>query len=88
MLDETCTPTAESGEPDQLAIATEHIKCIDRALDQLPDPQREVVVLHLQSGLKFREIAQAQGLPLTTIQSRYRYGLTKLRSLLDGEIEI
>lgn len=86
-LDETLTVTTRSGEPDQLAMATEQVQHIGRALEQLPDPQKEVIILHLQGELNFREIARAQGLPLSTVQSRYRYGLTKLRSLLDGEVE-
>ena len=40
----------------------------------------------LQAGMKFREIADAQDVSVNTIQSRYRYGLEKLRSLLDGKV--
>ena len=59
-----------------------------RALAQLPQEQRQVVVLHLLSSLRFREIAQQTGESVNTIQSRYRYGLAKLQSLLNGEVEI
>jgi len=54
---------------------------------QLPYAQREVVVLHVQGGMKFRAIAKSQNASINTVQSRYRYGLDKLRSLLNGEIE-
>ena len=56
------------------------------ALGQLPFEQREAIVLHLQQSLPFKEIAQHKGLSINTMMSRYRYGLDKLRSLLDGEL--
>jgi RNA polymerase sigma-70 factor (ECF subfamily) len=56
------------------------------ALNQLPFEQREVIVLHLKGGIKFREIALMQEVSIDTIKSRYRYGLKKLRSMLDDEM--
>jgi RNA polymerase sigma-70 factor (ECF subfamily) len=54
---------------------------------ELPDEQREIVVLHLQGRMPFREIARLQGISVNTAMSRYRYGLDKLRSALDGELK-
>lgn len=59
---------------------------IQQALGQLPSDQREVIVIHLHSGLTFRDIALESGLSINTIQSRYRYGLEKLRSILNGRM--
>ncbi len=73
--------------PDRLAMVAEEADRIEWAIQQLPCEQREVVVLHIHSGMKFREIAQVSGVSLSTIQSRYAYGLDKLRSALDGEVE-
>ena len=56
-----------------------------RALGELPDEQREVVVLKAFQDLSFREIAAVCGIPLNTAASRYRYGIEKLRSLLEGK---
>ncbi len=56
------------------------------ALDQLPQAQRQVVVLHVLGSLRFREIAQQTDESVNTVQSRYRYGLEKLQSLLNGEV--
>ena len=53
----------------------------------MPEEQREVVLLRLKSGLKFRDIAKLQQTSINTVLSRYRYGLERLRSLLDGEVE-
>jgi len=57
------------------------------ALAQLPCEQRQVIVLHVLGCLRFREIARQSDESINTIQSRYRYGLTKLQSLLNGEVE-
>jgi len=56
-------------------------------LARLPFEQREVVVLHLRAGMKFRQIAKLQDISVNTIKGRYRYGLSKLRSILNGEVE-
>lgn len=76
-----------SNQPDRLVMSREESQQVGSALAELPDQQREVIILHLQSGLKFKEIANAQHVSVNTIQSRYRYGLNKLRSILDGEVE-
>ncbi|MHC4302115.1 MAG: hypothetical protein ACYS7Y_33040 [Planctomycetota bacterium] len=47
--------------------------------------QREAVVLHLKGGMRFGEIARMQGVSLSTTHGRYRYGMDKLRSLMNGE---
>lgn len=60
---------------------------IGRTLAQLPFEQREAVVLHLHGDMTFREIAKLQSVSTKTIQSRYRYGLDKLRSYLNSEVE-
>jgi len=58
---------------------------LNNVLAQLPYEQREAISMHLQGGMKFKEIAKSQDVSIGTIQSRYRYGLDKLRSILDSE---
>src|SRR5262245_22929859 len=53
-------------------------------LDQLPDPQREVICQRIYEGKKFREIAQSLRCPLNTALARMHEGLKRLR-LLWGE---
>jgi RNA polymerase sigma-70 factor (ECF subfamily) len=74
-------------KPDQLAASAELSRRIDQAMEQVTYEQREVIILHLQSGMRFRAIAQSQGVSINTVQSRYRYGLDKLRMLLNGTVE-
>jgi DNA-directed RNA polymerase specialized sigma24 family protein len=44
-------------------------------------------VLHLKADMKFKQIARMQGISISTVQGRYRYGLSKLRTILDGELK-
>lgn len=85
-LDGTESVESSGQRPERWIIASEELKQLNRALAQLPYEQREAVILHLQGGLKFREISRSQDVSIKTVQSRYRYGLAKLRSLLDGEV--
>lgn len=52
------------------------------ALLDLPDEQREVVVLRVWSGMTLEEAASLTGVSLSTAASRYRYALEKLRERL------
>jgi len=73
--------------PEQAVILTEQAQLLGRAVAELPDEQREVVLLRLKAGLKFRDIAKLQQTSINTVLSRYRYGLERLRSLLNSEVE-
>ena len=77
-----------SGEagPADMAVECERKQRVREALIELPIEQREILILHLQGGMKFREIAAVRDLSIKTVQSRYRYGLEKMRSLLDKEV--
>jgi RNA polymerase sigma-70 factor (ECF subfamily) len=55
---------------------------LEKALGELPEEQREVVVMRIWSGLTLEEAAAATGAPLHTVASRYRYALDKLREKL------
>lgn len=52
------------------------------ALRQLPDEQREVIVLKLWHNLTFEAVAELLEVSPNTAAGRYRYGLQKLRSAL------
>lgn len=73
--------------PSHALISAEELHRLREAISKVPYEQREVVILHLQGRRTFRQIAESQGIVVSTVQSRYRYGLEKLRSLLNGEVE-
>ena len=74
--------------PEQWIIYSEQLRQLNNALAQLPYQQREAISLHLQGGMKFKAIAELQDVSINTVQSRYRYGLDKLRSILDSEVKL
>ena len=78
-------PGADSDSPEQHVMEGEELTQLRQALSQLPYEQREAVMLHLKGGMKFKELARLQGVSISTIHGRYRYGLYKLRSLLNSE---
>ncbi len=80
-------PAHESVEPDHVASFTEQAARLNEAVAQLPDEQREVVLLRLKADMRFRDIAKLQHVSVNTVQGRYRYGLNRLRSMLNGEVE-
>ncbi len=85
-MDDNDPVDAAGPGPELSAIQKEQTAILNRVMAQLPYEQREVVVLHLQGNMKFTEIAKLRSTSANTIQSRYRYGLEKLRSLLNSEV--
>lgn len=57
------------------------------AMTELPYEQREVITLRIQGDMKFSTIAAMQNTSVKTVISRYRYGISKLRTLLNGEVQ-
>jgi len=80
-------PAPDEVRPDRWVLHNDQLQHLHRALEQLPPEQREVVTLHLRADLTFREIARLQDVSINTVQSRYRYGLEKLRALMNSELE-
>jgi RNA polymerase sigma factor (sigma-70 family) len=52
------------------------------ALEELPDEQREVFVMHELEGKSFKEIAEETGEPINTLLSRKHYAVLSLREQL------
>ena len=65
---------------------TEEALALEKALGELPDEQREVVMMRIWSGMTLEEIGAATGVPPNTAASRYRYALEKLRAELGARI--
>jgi RNA polymerase sigma-70 factor (ECF subfamily) len=86
--DEAELAVSNSKRPEQWLIYNEQLRRLNNALSLLPYEQREAVSLHAQGGMKFKAIAELQDVSINTVQSRYRYGLDKLRSILDGEAKL
>ncbi len=74
------TVTEEKPGPNELAEE------LQAALARLPQPQREVIVMKVYKQKTFSDISRLLGLSANTVASRYRYGMEKLRTLLENLI--
>jgi RNA polymerase sigma-70 factor (ECF subfamily) len=72
-------------DPFKVLVDREQSALLFNALMRLPYDQREVFVLHVQAGMKFKRIAELQSVSVKTVISRYRYGIEKLQTLLERD---
>ena len=86
-LDTVETIASDSRGPVLAAMFGEELQRLAWALAQLPYKQRETLLLHVYSGMSFKQIAKLSGESSNTLKSRYRLGLDKLRSLLNSEVQ-
>ena len=68
--------------PDRQLAERERGECVRRALAQLPEMYRAVLVLRHYEDLKFREIAEVLDVPEGTVKSRMAEALTQMSRLL------
>jgi RNA polymerase sigma-70 factor (ECF subfamily) len=71
-------------EPLETLVCNEQLEMLSGALAELPFEQREALMLHLHGQMTFQAIARARQISTNTAKSRYRYGIDKLRSILNG----
>ncbi|MBD5068213.1 MAG: sigma-70 family RNA polymerase sigma factor [Alistipes sp.] len=55
---------------------------VEKALDELPAPQRDIFYLTEMEGFAFRELAEDTGIPIATLLSRKHYAVEHLRRRL------
>jgi RNA polymerase sigma-70 factor (ECF subfamily) len=78
---------AEAGVelPDELLETQRRATRVRDVLEQLKPSERDAVVLRYQSGLGYREIAEACGIDEAAARKRVSRALARMRSLLGGE---
>ena len=69
-------------DPEQQAIQQDEIGRVRSAIEAIPEPFREVVVLRDMEDLSYAEIAEVTGAPIGTVMSRLARGRTILASAL------
>ena len=57
---------------------------LEKAITQLPEEFREVVLLRELEDMSYREIAAATGAPIGTVMSRLARGRALLKAHLEG----
>jgi len=69
-------------DPDKLFIRSTVWPLLADALEELPDEQRDVFVMHELQDLSFKEISEITGAPVNTLITRKRYAILFLRERL------
>lgn len=75
-----------SAAGDDPLAATMHAQSGQRllaALADVPVPQRDAFLLHVEAGLSLHQIASLAGVPAETVKSRLRYAYRRLRAALE-----
>lgn len=75
----------ELSEPEQHVIEADANGRLMQALLQLPEIQREAILLHYLQDMKYREISRMKGVSVSTVKSRVRQGMEKLQNILRRE---
>ncbi|MDX2298693.1 MAG: RNA polymerase sigma factor [Xanthomonadaceae bacterium] len=80
--DERVQAVQDPQTPERELSAFEQRRRLQRALEDLPPEQREVLLLRLEQELSLEEIASITGSGRETVKSRLRYAMDKLRARL------
>jgi RNA polymerase sigma-70 factor (ECF subfamily) len=70
--------------PERQLSAFEERRRLQLALEELPEEQREAVLLRLEQELSLEEIGEVTGVGRETVKSRLRYAMDKLRARLSS----
>ena len=71
-----------AANPAVAAVDAEQLRLLRRAVEHLPDRQREAVVLKAYAGLTFQQMSVVLEEPLATVASRYHRAIAKVREAL------
>jgi len=81
--DERAARVPDPTSPERELSEFEQRRRLQLAIEELPEEQREVVLLRLEQELSLEEIGQITGAGRETVKSRLRYAMDKLRARLN-----
>jgi RNA polymerase sigma-70 factor (ECF subfamily) len=68
---------------EQTIISEQILKDVRKLVEQLPEDQKEIIMLRHYEGLSFKEIADQTNVSINTALGRMRYALINLRKLME-----
>jgi RNA polymerase sigma-70 factor (ECF subfamily) len=76
---------ARNVDPERTAVRHELQRRVREAIEQLPEHEREVLVLREFEGLRYREIADLMNIPIGTVMSRLYSARRRLAAAIEEE---
>ena len=75
---------SDSGLNAEKQIIRDQVECdVRRLIEELPEDQKEVLVMRIYKEMSFKEIADNTGVSINTALGRMRYALINLRKVID-----
>ncbi len=59
---------------------------LDIVFNKITEEERNIIILHVVSGMKYREIADYLNLPLSTVLSKYHRAIKRMKDLLKEDV--
>ena len=76
-----------ASDPEMLLLQTDDVTLVERAISNLPDRFRELLVLRELQGLSYRELADVMRIPIGTVMSSLSRARRALRGVLDNQLK-
>ncbi|TFH47428.1 MAG: sigma-70 family RNA polymerase sigma factor [Bacteroidia bacterium] len=67
---------------EDIMVRRQILRDVRRLISDLPDDQREVVIMRHYAGMSFKEIADMTGVSINTALGRMRYALINMRKMM------
>lgn len=68
---------------EDVMVRRQVLRDVRRLVSELPEDQREVVIMRHYAGMSFREIADMTGVSINTALGRMRYALINMRKIME-----
>jgi len=75
----------EGPTPVERAIQSEQVSDIKQKINELPDMQKDTIILYYFHDMKVKDIAKIMGVKISTAKSRLKQGRDKLKNSLSEE---
>jgi RNA polymerase sigma-70 factor, ECF subfamily len=82
--DETHSPESATTNPEALLERSRDSEALRRALEELPEEFREIIVMRELEGMGYKEIAEVAGVPIGTVMSRLARARKRLQRALSA----
>jgi RNA polymerase sigma factor, sigma-70 family len=81
-LDLFNSPKYSEENVEQIMVTNQIYSDVRRLVDELPEDQREIILLRHYGGLSFKEIAEQTNVSINTALGRMRYAIINMRKLI------